>query len=115
MTSEKETARSYENILDIMKALKRRGPFYHIAVNPTDEREFDEIRARVMEDELWPKELGEAPRIIPIPSQRKGYWQPVDIRDLAPKRMAEVVNSTSGFGRFSQLYVPSKARKEMDR
>lgn len=109
---ERDTARWYEFFLDVCKTLKKRGPFYHIAVHPSNEREFDELRERVREDEVWDfNHRGEPPRIIPVTQMSRDEYQPVDVRDLAPQKMAQVTKSATGLGRFSKLWTPGAGLK----
>ena len=107
-TEEIQTARSYEFFRDLCQALKLRNQ--HFAVHPTDEKEMDEIRARVKEDPLW--HLGEPPRILPINGISKGMVRIVQADQIIT--MQQAMNSGTGLGRFKEIYMPSMARKKMD-
>ena len=111
-----QLARWYESFLDVCKLLKSRGSYFHIAVHPSNEKEFDDYRARVIEDEIWNKVLrGEPPRIIPIASMTKDEYRPVDIRQLMPQALNEIVHSDKGYGRFKKLYTPRMGESKLDR
>lgn len=105
---ERDTARAYEFFRDQCAALKRRNQ--HFAVHPTDEKEMDELRERVKEDEAW--NLGEPPRILPISGVPKGEVRVVDAQQVLSMR--EAMRTNRGLGRFQRIYVPSYARKRMD-
>lgn len=105
---ERDTARAYEFFRDQCEALKRR--HQHFAVHPSDEKEMDELRARVKEDPAWSH--GEPPVILPIAGVPKGEVRVVSSEQVLTMRQA--LNSSRGLGRFSTIYVPSYARKRMD-
>ncbi len=107
-TEEVQTARSYEFFRDLCQALKLRNQ--HFAVNPTDEKEMDDIRDRVAEDPLW--HLGEPPRILPIKGIQKGTVRVVEADQILT--MQQAMSAGTGLGRFKEIYMPSFARRKMD-
>ena len=105
VNEEVHTARSYEFFRDLCQALKQRNQ--HFAVHPTDEKEMDEIRDRVKADPLW--RFGEPPRILPISGVRKGTVRVVEADQILT--MSQAFRSSTGLGRFKEIYMPSFARK----